>query len=184
MFGFRAYSLMGAAAIGASVLMGGLGFVGATQADELSKRVAFPEGYASTFKNYLSLDRTGNDDQIIRLFANETAVKAAQAGEPLPDGSVLVGEIYKARKSEAGEVIESSLGRRVRDKFAAVAVMEKRSGWGRAFPDDLKNGDWDFAIFSPSGERLAGKDVNSCRSCHAPLKDSDHMFSYEHLSAK
>ncbi|MEO1281761.1 MAG: cytochrome P460 family protein [Pseudomonadota bacterium] len=170
------------AAVAATVM--GFVLVGNSQADDLSKRVAFPAGYETTFKNYVSLDRTGNDDQIIRLFANEQAVKAAQAGEALPDGSVLIGEIYKAKKNEKGEVIESGLGRRIRGKFAAVAVMEKRAGWGDAFSDDLKNGDWDFAIFSPSGERLTKKNVDSCRSCHAPLKDTQHMFSLEHLAGK
>jgi hypothetical protein len=146
-------------------------------------RVSFPSNYKSEFENYLSLDRTGNPDQVIRLFANKTARDAAQAGKPLPSGSVLVGEIYKAKTDEAGNVVTSELGRRVRGKFAAVAVMEKRDGWGAALSEELRNGDWDFGIFSPAGERLAGKDLNSCRSCHAPLKDTQHLFSLEHLSA-
>lgn len=174
----RGFAAVGVATVAAVV------WVSTAFADEATKRVAFPEGYADSFKNYVSLDRTGNPDQIIRLFANDVAVKAAQAGEPLPDGSILVGEIHKAKKDASGEVVESTLGRRIRDKFAAVAVMEKRAGFGDALPEDLRNGDWEFAIFSPKGERLTGKDVNSCRSCHAPLKDTQHMFSLEHLAGK
>ncbi len=144
------------------------------------ERIKFPATYATDFKNYLSLDRVQNDDQIIRLFANATAAEAAAKGDALPDGSVLVGEVYKAKKDKDGNVIESSLGRRIRGKLAAIAVMEKRSGWGDTFSEDLRNGDWDFAIFKPTGERL-GKDLNKCRQCHAPLKDKDHVFSIEHL---
>lgn len=153
-------------------------------AGDTTERVAFPEGYAKAFTNYLSLDRTQNDDQVIRLFANEKALAAAKAGEPLPSGSVLAAEIYKAVKNDKGEVIESSLGRRLRGPMAAVAVMEKRDGWGKDLAEDVRNGDWDFAIFKPSGERIAGKDINSCRACHAPLTDTQHLFSLEHLSAK
>jgi hypothetical protein len=58
--------------------------------------------------------------------------------------------------------------------------MEKRAGWGAAFPENLRNGDWDFAIFSPDGKPL-NKDLNACRACHAPLKESQHIFSLQHL---
>lgn len=147
-------------------------------ADE--ERISFPADYSTKFQNYLSLDRVQNDDQIIRLFANDIALTAAKEGRELPAGSVIVGEVYKAKKDEDGNVVESSLGRRVRAKLAAVAVMEKGDGWGAAFSEDLRNGDWDFAIFSPDGKRL-NKDLNACRSCHAPLKETQHLFSLEHL---
>lgn len=143
--------------------------------------IAFPTGYASKFKNYLSSDRVQNPDQIIRLFANDVAMSGAKNGQPLPEGSVLVGEIYAAKKDAGGNVIVSSLGRRVSDKLVAVAVMEKRKGWGERFPEGLRNGDWDFAIFSPKGEKL-DKDLNACRSCHAPLASTDHLFSIEHIA--
>lgn len=157
-----------------------LGIVASAALAANEQRISFPANYDTEFYNYLSLDRVQNDDQIIRLFANDAAIEAASRGEELPYGSVLVGEVYKAKKDEDGNVIESSLGRRIRDKLAAVAVMEKGEGWGDKFPKDLRNGDWDFAIFSPQGKRL-DKDLNACRSCHAPLTDSQHLFSLEHL---
>ena len=164
----------------ASALVLGLGLIAsAALADE--ERIAFPADYKTQFQNYLSLDRVQNPDQIIRLFANDVAIEAAKQGRELPNGSILVGEVYKAKKDEAGNVMTSSLGRRMRGKLAAVAVMEKGEGWGDSFPDNLKNGDWDFAIFKPTGERL-DKDLNTCRSCHAPLAKSQHLFSLEHLS--
>ena len=147
----------------------------------VAERISFPADYSTTFYNYLSLDRVQNDDQIMRLFANDVAIDAASEGRELPAGSVIVGEIYKAKKDRDGKVVESSLGRRVRDKLVAVAVMEKGEGWGAAFPDNLRNDDWDFAIFSPDGKRL-DKDLNACRSCHAPLTQSQHLFSLEHLA--
>lgn len=164
----------------AAVFVLGLGLIAGTAlADE--ERISFPADYKTQFENYLSLDRVQNHDQIIRLFANDAAIEAAKQGRELPDGSIIVGEIYKAKTDEAGNVVSSSLGRRIRDKLAAVAVMEKGDGWGDAFPDNLRNDDWDFAIFSPSGERL-DKDLNACRACHAPLAKTQHLFSLEHLA--
>ena len=115
------------------------------------------------------------------MFAPKAALDAAKSGAELPDGTVLVAEIYKAKKDKDGKVIKSSLGRRIRDKFAAIAVMQKEKGWGEQYPEALRNGDWDFAIFNPKGERLVDKDLNSCRGCHAPLKDTQHLFSLEHM---
>ncbi len=163
----------------ALVAMAGMAHLSLAGADE--ERISFPADYKTAFTNYLSLDRVQNDDQIIRLFANDTALDAAGAGKELPDGSVLVGEIYAAKKDDKGNVVTSSLGHRIRGKLAAIAVMQKGDGWGARFPEDLRNGDWDFAIFSPDGKRL-DKDLNACRQCHAPLTDKQHVFSIEHLT--
>ncbi len=43
------------------------------------QRVQLLEDYKSTFANYLSLERTQNPDQIIRLFANDIAAKGPGA---------------------------------------------------------------------------------------------------------
>jgi Cytochrome P460 len=143
-------------------------------------RVAFPQSYQSEFKNYLSLDRVQNADQIIRLFANSAAIEAGSEGRELPDGSVIVGEIYAAKKDADGKVVTSSLGRRIRNELVAIAVMEKRKGRGDAVPATLRNGDWDFGIFSPDGKPL-NKDLNTCRACHAPLRETQNLFSLQHI---
>ena len=142
--------------------------------------IQFPTDYKATFTNYLNLDRTQNPDQIIRLYANDIALKGMRETGEFPDGSVLVGEIYTAKTDQDGNIIVSQLGRRIIDKFALVAVMEKQAGWGERFAEGLKNDDWDFAAFKPDGT-TAEKDLNSCRACHAPLVESQHTFSYEHL---
>jgi len=150
----------------------------AVGADE---KITFPADYAQTLKNYLSLDRTQDPDQIIRLFANEKALEAAKAGQPLPEGSTIVAEVYKAKLDKDGNVIVSTLGRRIRDKLALIAVMQKRGeGFGKDLPEELQNNGWDFAAFKPDGSD-AGKDLNKCRACHAPLKDTQHLFSIEHM---
>ena len=106
---------------------------------------------------------------------------AAQAGKELPYGTVLVAELYKAKKDADGEVIESALGRPIRGIFAAVAVMQKGQGWDEKFNPEFRNGDWDFAIFSPKGERLVKKDLNDCRACHQRFAETQRLFSLEHM---
>lgn len=157
-----------------------LGAAGAENEEPGDGPIDFPAGYESTYTNYLSLDRVQNPDQVIRLFANDVAMAGPDGDGRLAYGSILVAEVYKARKDEDGNVIESELGRRIRDDMVLIAVMQREKGWGEGLPENLANEDWDFAAFKPDGT-IAKKDINACRECHAPLKDKHHVFSFEHL---
>lgn len=137
-----------------------------THADE--ETVAFPENYRQTFTNYLSLDRTRNPDQVIRLFANDIAMQGPGEDGKMPFGSILVAEVFKAKLDSEDKVILSSPGRRIRDKFALVAVMQREKGWGEQYPEGVRNGNWEMAAFKPDGSK-ADKDLAACFACHAPL---------------
>lgn len=141
-----------------------------------------PKDYRQTMSLYFTGDRYLAEEQTIRLYANDVALAGAKAGGALPDGSVLVAEIYAAMKSDDGEVIESGLGRRLPGAFKAIALMERKAGWDEQYPDELKVGDWEFEVFSAAGKNL-GKDTTACRECHHPLADTDFLWSLEHLRA-
>ncbi|OED36423.1 hypothetical protein AB833_27825 [Chromatiales bacterium (ex Bugula neritina AB1)] len=143
-------------------------------------KISFPENYRATYTNYLSLDRTQNPDQVIRLFANDIAMQGPGEDGKLPYGSILVAEVYKARLDSEGAVVTSSLGRRIKDKFALVAVMQRGEGWGEQYAEGIRNGNWEMAAFKPDGSK-ANKDINACLACHAPLTESNFVFSYDHL---
>jgi len=142
----------------------------------------FPKNYQEDFTLYFTGDRLFEDEQTIRIFANDVALEGVQKDGKLPDGSVLVAELYAAVKDSDGEVVESQIARRVPGDFKAIAIMERRSGWDDQYPDELKVGDWEFEVFSTSGENL-NKDTTGCRECHHPLTDTEFMFSIEHLAA-
>ncbi|MEH6649392.1 MAG: cytochrome P460 family protein [Motiliproteus sp.] len=144
------------------------------------ENVAWPGDYKQSFSHYFSGDRTANGKQIIRLYANEAAIAGKQQDGKLPYGSVLVGELYAAKLNDKGEAIHSALGRRIVDKMSAIVVMQRGAGFDGEYPDALKVGDWEFAVFSPSGQRLE-KDITGCRTCHHPLNEKEFVFSYEHL---
>ena len=142
----------------------------------------FPADYKTTFTNYMISDRVQNEEQVISLFANSVARDAARKGETMPDGSIILGEIYAARKDADGAVIESPLGRRIPDKLLAIVVMERRAAWADQYPEETKLAGWEFEVFSPAGENL-GKDTAACRECHAPLSDTDFTWSAVHIGA-
>lgn len=154
----------------------------ATTIARADERVALPEEYKETFTEYLELDRTQNPDQFIRLFANAVALQGPDLEGGLPDGSVLVGEVYSVKKDSKGSVRTTALNRRIADQLLLIAVMEKRAAFGESPASPIATGDWDFAAYTPSGE-AAPKNLDECRACHAPLTAEDFVFSIEHLPA-
>lgn len=139
--------------------------------------VKFPEAYKTEFTAYHTQNRAGKP-QIVDLYANEVAAKSTSASE-LADGSKIIMEIYKAKQDEAGNPITLGNGLFEKGKFAAVAVMEKRSDWGVDYPAELRAGDWGFALYTPDGKP---KENNlECQGCHIPFKNTDHMYSHAAL---
>lgn len=147
-------------------------------ADE--QRVSLPNDYRQNFIEYLSLDRIQNHDQFIRLFANDVAMQGKNAAGQLPNGSVLVAEVYSVLKNEDGSVKSTMLNRRVKDQLKLIAVMEKQDAFGKKPASAIDTGNWDFGAFTPNGG-TAKKSLDACRACHTPLRHVDYIFSGEHL---
>lgn len=152
----------------------------ATLAQAGSENVKSPGDYKSNLTHFFSGDRTANDKQIIRIYANETAIAGMQADGKLPFGSVVVGELYTVQVDEKEQAVVSDLGRKIAKDLAAIVVMERGEGFDAGYPDHLKTGNWEFAVFNPAGQRL-DKDITGCRACHHPLTDKEFLFSYQHL---
>lgn len=139
--------------------------------------VKFPEGYKTDFTVYHTQNRAGKP-QIVDLYANKIAAESTKADE-LASGATIIMEIYKAKQDETGNPITLENGLFEKGKFAAVAVMEKRSDWGADYPQELRAGDWGFALYTPDGKP---KENNlECQSCHIPFKETDHMYSHTAL---
>lgn len=151
----------------------------ATSSQGGPENVNWPGDYKRNFTHYFSGDRTANNKQIIRLYANDVAISGAGANGKLPYGSVVVGELYAARM-DGDQPVLSILGRRIAEKMAAIVVMQRGEGFDAGYADEFKTGDWEFAVFSPDGKKLE-KDITGCRACHHPLTDKEFLFSYEHL---
>ena len=153
-------------------------FCFAASAEE--SHVLLPVDYKKDFVEYLSLDRIQNPDQFIRLFANEVAMRGKNQKGELPNGSVLVAEVYSVKKNEDGTVKNTMLNRRIKDNLLLIAVMEKREAFGVNSNSKINTGNWDFGAYKPNG-KIAPKNLDACRGCHAPLTGSDFLFSGEHL---
>ena len=110
----------------------------ATTAAAGPEKVSYPEDYEDKFIEYMRVDRP--DRKIVRfMYVNPAAHEAAQPGEPLPHGTVLVMEDHKARLGAGEEPATDAEGRLVpTDEVTNVFVMEKQPGWGAEYPDDKR----------------------------------------------
>lgn len=144
------------------------------------ERVPYPADYQTKFVQYNSVERPDRKPAQVRFFyANKESFEAMRAGQPAPNGTVLVMEDRNAKLDANGEPVLDANGRWIAtDEVVAIAVQEKRAGWGAAIPEKLRNGDWDYSAFTPKGEMRANLKTDSCFSCHLNRTKSDYTFTY------
>lgn len=128
----------------------------------IPSRMAFPAGFPQGFTLYETVD----GPPLVKRFANDTALRAVRAGQPLPHGAVIVVATYGA----GGAV-------------ASYAAMASAAGWGASVPALLRNGDWDYALFGADGTRRDGVNQAPCLACHKPLAADSFVFTMKALRA-
>ena len=116
------------------------------------EKVGFPENYAKGVL-YTTVDRADNK-QYRELFSTPEAIEALKAGKAIPSGTVLTLVQYKAQLNAAGEPEKDANGRFIKGELIGYTVMEKRTGWGAEYADDMRNGEWEYQAFK------ADKSVN------------------------
>ena len=137
------------------------------------ERIDFPTEHRTTFTQYWEGARM-NGEQYGIAFANDNVIAAMTAGDPLGDGAQIVMEIYKLITDDDGNPAPGD--------FAAVAVMQNKDGWGEAYSEDIRNGDWDFGLFELDGE-IKNADAAPCLACHKPLGEGpSYTFTFAQLA--
>jgi plastocyanin len=147
------------------------------------EKIAFPANWQKVVL-YNVVDRYDNQ-QYRELYAStQEAVDAAKAGKPLPQGTVLVLAQYKAQVDAQGNPTKDAKGRFLKGEPIALTVMEKRAGWGTEYPDDLRNGEWEYAAFSLDGKLNTQANYKACFQCHKPHEKLDFVISYSSIAGQ
>lgn len=150
-------------------------------ANMLNTHVTFPKDYKSTFKPYMTINLP-KKKQVRVYFANKVALAAAAQGKPLPLGSMILVEAYKAKLDGTKKPIKGSDGFFVKGKLAFYTAMEKEAGWGKAIHEILRNGDWNYAVIETDGT-VKKRSQADCFACHKPLKSDSYVFTMDKLMA-
>jgi plastocyanin len=147
------------------------------------EKVAFPAGYKDGVL-YTIADRYDIKQYRELYVSPPAAVQAAKDGKPLPDGTVLTMIQYKAQVDPQGNPLKDARGRFLKGDLVGYAVMEKRQGWGAEYPDDLRNGDWEYGAFLADGKPNDKANFKGCFQCHKPHDGQDFVMSYPALAGR
>jgi cytochrome P460 len=152
----------------------------AMQANAGGDKIAFPEDYAKGVL-YTTVDRPDNK-QYRELYGPAAALDAAKKGEPLPSGTVLTLVQYAAKLDAQGNPEKDANGRFIKtDRILAYTVMEKRTGWGTEYPDNVRNGEWEYQAFKADKTPNTAANLTACFNCHKPYDKQDFVITYDKL---
>ena len=73
--------------------------------------------------------------------------------------------------------VKDAKGRFVKGDFVAYTVMEKKAGYGTEYPPELRNGDWEYAVFNAEGKLNDKANYKACFECHKPHAKQDYVIS-------
>src|ERR1044072_980004 len=145
----------------------------ATQVRAGGDLVKFPEGCDKGVMS-TTVDRPDNK-QFREVYTSQAALDAAKKGQPLPDGTVITLLQYRAKLGADGNPEKDANGRFIKtNELLAYTVMEKRKGWGAEYPDNIRNGEWEYQAFTADKQVNTKAKLTACFECHktrAPGQD-------------
>lgn len=152
--------------------------------EELAKALPrFPADYKTAFTQYTTINFP-ETKQVRTYLANDVALRAARAGATLPDGSVLFVEVFRAKLDGAGNPVKGPDGFFEKDKLLFFTAMERDKGWGDAIPQELRNENWRYAVFTAEGKAREGVAEARCLACHKPKDAESYLFTLKELAAR
>lgn len=124
--------------------------------------VTFPSAYADGVR-YAVVDRGNIHEEI---FTSRAAIDAVRNGKPIPGGSVITLVDYRD------------------GKLFRYVVMEKRAGWGKEYPPELRNGEWEYQAFNADRTVNMQDDVSRCFACHKSEESRDYVFTLNRMKER
>lgn len=167
----------------ATALVGVGVFALATQVRAGGDLVKFPEAYNKGVL-FTTVDRADNK-QYREVYTSQAAIDAAKKGQPLPDGTVITLVQYRAKLGADGNPEKDANGRFIKGDLLAYTVMEKRKGWGAGYPENIRNGEWEYQAFAADKQVNTKAKLEACFTCHKPLPSGqDFVFLYNKMAGK
>ncbi len=93
--------------------------------------------------------------RFVELFVNRIGLEAYKAGQPLPNGTIMVKVNYGTDK----------------EKIVSVTPMYKVDGY------NPEAGDWFWCIYTPGGKVHQEGKVFGCLNCHKKAKSTNFVYS-------
>jgi Cytochrome P460 len=88
---------------------------------------------------------------------------------------------HKAKFDADGNPEKDANGRFIKGELVGYTVMEKRAGWGSEYPDEIRNGEWEYQAFKADKTVNDKANLKNCFTCHKPHANKDFVFSFDAL---
>ena len=89
------------------------------------------------------------------------------------------GELERAATLYTGPLLDGFF---VPDKLVLYTAMARDAGWGKDFPEMLRNEDWNYAAFTTDKQLRTGVNQAECLACHKPLDKVSYTFTLKQLA--
>ena len=143
----------------------------------------FPAGFPAGFTVYRT-DESAEEKSVSSYYANAAALNAARAGRALPDGSIIVVAMSRARLGADQKPLTDGKGHLVADVPNFYSAMEARTGAGDGLPDLLRNGNWTYGLFNAQRVRGDKNNYALCFGCHKAVERDSYVFTLKQLAEK
>src|SRR5690348_13918102 len=143
------------------------------------ERVAFPENYAQGAK-WLVVDRADRKE-FHEHYVMPAAIEAARNGAAMPNGTVFTVVRYSALLDAQGNPRRGTDGHYLKGEIVGYGVMEKGAGWGGEYPDSVRNGGWEYRVFTPEKAPNTNVKLGACFECHKAEAAHDFVHAYDKL---
>ena len=130
-------------------------------------KVSVPPDYRS-FPIFLQNVQRPDAGQIRDIYVNQVGSTAVQ-GQPFPDGTEFVMDLFDVQKDAAGTALTGAVGLMVKGPLLKTYVMQKSAGYGNYIPPELRNGDWLYGAYMADGVTELPDSTGPCFACHLPL---------------
>ena len=103
-------------------------------------------------------------------YVQKTSIQALQSGKNLPYGTAVVGIEYRDQNGKRGPVLR-------------YIIMEKVRNSGKDYPASVRNGDWEFASYTPARALITNDPVTRRLACHKSQAQSDYLFGLNEMKS-
>ena len=90
---------------------------------------------------------------------------------------------YAAKLDAQGNPEKDANGRFIKSNIVAYTVMEKRTGWGTEYPDNMPQRRVGVPGVQRRQDSQPNANLTACFNCHKPLDKQDFVFTYDKLKA-
>ena len=156
------------------------GLLAAGMAQAGPELIKFPSDYLKGIK-YQDVDRA-DVKQYRELYTQPEVIEAVRKGKPIPSGAVLTLVQWSVEQDDKGVPKKGPDGRFIKKDIINHTIMEKRTGWGAEYPESLRNGEWEYAVYGPTMAFNPKANYKACFECHKPHEKQDFVISLAKLS--